>query len=105
MRIILTATLLSLIFGIIAGLLTAAGLGIGFAIAWCFSSIPVGNAAIAGCVIAAASAYFIVKMMGTVQHNPEQADDDFVDDDSILILPRAMTRHLMAKPKPRSKRK
>lgn len=62
-------------------------------------------AAIAGCVISVASTFFMLKLLQSVMRNADEMDDDFPDDDSILILPRDLGRHFTAKPKPRSKRK
>jgi hypothetical protein len=101
-------------FCLVAGLLTVAGLGIGFAIHWGFPSIGLGDAAIAGCLIAAASTFFFAKMISLTQRQVDpvdepdeldESDDDLLDDRPIFILPRDLSRHLTAKSKSKSKSK
>ena len=101
-------------FCLIAGLLAAVGLGIGLAIHWGFPSIGLGDATIAGCVLAAASTFFLHKLISLTQRQVDpvdepdeldESDDDLLDDRPIFILPRDLSRHLAAKSKSKSKPK
>ena len=75
MKTIFVILILAVMFCLIAGFLTAVGFGIGFLITACTSSIEPGQAFIAGCIIATASTFFLLKLLRSVQRDMNDDED------------------------------
>ena len=90
-------------FSLIAVGLTAGGAGIGFLIISCASSIEPGHAFIAGCMITAASTFFLLKLLRSFQRDINN-DEDMIDD-QILVLPKDFIKQLPGRSRSRKKPK
>jgi len=104
MKTIFVILILAVMFCLIAGFLTAVGFGIGFLITACTSSIEPGQAFIAGCIIATASTFFLLKLLRSVQRDMND-DEDIPDDHPVLVLPRDFISHLPGRSRSRKKQK
>jgi len=91
-------------FCLIAGALTVVGAGIGLLITSCASSIEPGHAFIAGCIIAAASTFFLLKLLRLFQRDMND-DEDIPDDHPVLVLPKDFINHIPGRSRSRKKQK
>jgi hypothetical protein len=93
-----------IMFCVIAALLTAVAVGIGFLLAALISGLELGHGIIAGAVVVAAALYFLIKLMSAVRDYRDD-DEDVLVDDSIVVLKKNLFQSRTWKPKHQSKKK
>ena len=100
----LTFLVFALTFCLIAGFVAGLGVGIGFLLKACISSLDLGHAIIAGCITAFAAVYFFRSFMHAVQSHTDD-EDGIPDDDPVVVLPKDLLDHLQRSARPRRRRR
>ena len=104
MRILLIFLVIAMTFCVIAALLSAVAVGIGFLLATCVPSLQLSHGIIAGAIVAASTLYFFFRLVNTIP-NYSDSDEGIPDDHSIFVMPKDFLHRSQKRSKSKGKRK
>lgn len=103
-RILLILLAMAITFCVIAALLSAAAVGIGFLLAACVPSLQLAHGIIAGAILASSTLYFFFRLVNAAPNYPD-SDEDIPNDNSIFVMPKDFLHQSQKRSKSKGKKK
>ena len=112
MKLLLLLLVMATTFCVMAALLSAAAVGIGFFLAAYVPGLQLAHGIIAGAVLASSTLYFFLRLVNAVFNysNSDEdiypdSDEDIQDEHSILLMPKNFPHQSQKKSKSKRKKK
>jgi hypothetical protein len=104
MRILLTLLVMAITFRVLAGLLSAVAVGLGFLLAACVPSLQLAHGIIAGAILATSTLYFFFRLVNAAP-NYADSDEGIPYNHSVFVLPKDFLHRSQKRSKSKGKRK